>query len=643
MFGINANPRKRFYKRCGFSGIDLVDVSLVVMPFGSIQRPSIGVSLLKAALTKIGISCKVYYFNIKFAELVGLETYNKLAETSLDSPLIGELVFSRFVFYEKPWSKSDISSMVRHIFEAKQYPYSRQNALVDKIVDIQGKIPEFLDNAEYNIRRDKPKIIGFSSTFEQNCASLCLAKIAKENCGVPIIFGGANCEGEMGYTLLQNSHWVDFICSGEGDIAFVKFVKNIIDKASIDKINGIITRNSSPLEIAVTNPIMNMDSLEFPDYDDYFTYFNRSEMRKYLNPELVIETSRGCWWGDKFQCTFCGLNGSTMMYRSKSIPRVLEELRFLANKYDVRKFQVVDNILDLKYIESLFPLLASERSPISLFYETKANISKNQLAIMKTGGVVAIQPGIESLSDAVLNIIKKGVLALQNIQILKWCSELDIVPLWNLIWGFPTEPEDEYTRMANLVPKLVHLHPPSGFGKLTLDRFSPYFLEPSRNGIVCPRPWTAYKYLYPKVREEDLNKIAYHFDFEYQDSRNPALYTSGLQQELVNWQNLWKLQRHKGSSVPKLSMVTSGEALLINDTRPIADQRFRVLVGDEAFIYRICETMHSLPSILVKMQDKNPTLGIAEIEDMLNRLVDKKLTIIDNGQYLSLAVSANSE
>ena len=33
--------------------------------------------------------------------------------------------------------------------------------------------------------------------------------------------------------------------------------------------------------------------------------------------------------------------------------------------------------------------------------------------------------------------MRKGVRSLQNIQLLKWCMELDIHPVWNLIWGFP--------------------------------------------------------------------------------------------------------------------------------------------------------------------------------------------------------------
>jgi ribosomal peptide maturation radical SAM protein 1 len=615
----------------------MVDVSLLVMPFGSVQRPSIGVSLLKSGLSKIGITSRIHYFNLKFAERIGLDVYDKLAETSFDSPLIGELIFSTFVF-NRPRIQN-VKNIVSQIFSSKQYSFSDEDRLVKKITRIQELVPEFIDDCAYNVMREKPIIVGFSTTFEQNCASLALAKRIKESLGVKIIFGGANCEGQMGASLLRCAPWIDFVCSGEGDIAFIEFMKSFLNGEPDQKVNGIITRESNYLEVSLTNPIMDMDRLPYPEFDDFFSSVRQNRLADNLGNELVIETSRGCWWGEKFQCTFCGLNGSTMKYRSKSVSRVLGELRYLKEKYGIKKFQVVDNIMNMRYIDDLFPQIRLQGLDVFLFYESKSNISREQLALLKTGGVNAIQPGIESLSDIVLKIMKKGVSALQNIEILKWCRELDIAPLWNLLWGFPREPAEEYDRMAEIIPLLTHLHPPRGFGKITLDRFSPYFINPEQNNLANVRPWVAYRFLYPTLNKHDLFGIAYHFDFDYTDGRDPATYTKGLRQRLLDWKKLW-LQEY-GKASPILNMVRTANFIMIKDTRQCRHQDFFIFADEEADLYELCRTAHNFPSIVISLRGLYPSITEEEIKNMLTRLVSKKLLLFENEKYLGLAVRVN--
>jgi ribosomal peptide maturation radical SAM protein 1 len=614
-------------------------ISLIVMPFGSVNRPSIGVSLLKAGLMQLNISTKVHYLNLNFAELIGLESYNRFAETSLDSPLLGELAFSKFVFPEH-YDKQELKDKIALIFRSKNEHLTTLEKIVQEITRMQELIPEYLEDSVYNILKNNPMMIGFTSTFEQNCASLALSKLIKESEDIPIIFGGANCEGEMGASLLRNVPWVDYICSGEGDIAFREFIQMFLEDDS-KRVNGIIRKNSSNFDVALTNPVIDMDGLPFPNYDDFFEVFKYNTLAEEIIPELVIETSRGCWWGEKFQCTFCGLNGSTMKYRSKSVARVLDEIKYLVERYNIKKFQVVDNIMDMKYIESLFPEINNRNIDVNLFYEMKSNISKDQLITLRKGGVIAIQPGIESLSDKVLNLMKKGVTALQNIQVLKWCREIGLLPLWNFIWGFPQEPKDEYCRMSEIIPLLVHLHPPSGFGNLTLDRFSPYYIDQLGNGIKNVRPWLAYKLLYP-LNDENLAAIAYHFDFDYCDMRDPTKYTDGLKQQLIKWKSLWRRIGGGDETIPVLNMTsTEDNVVMINDTRPCAVQSFQMLANEEARIYQLCQNVQGLGSLSLGLRHQFPSITEEDIRYVLSDMVRKKIIIRDNNRYLSIAVQVN--
>ena len=132
-----------------------------------------------------------------------------------------------------------------------------------------------------------------------------------------------------------------------------------------------------------------------------------------------------------------------MRFRSKPASRVAEEILAMAERYGVLDFVAVDDIIDLRHINELFPLLRGSGSDLSFFYETKANLTKDQLRAFAAAGVRAIQPGIESLSTPILRLMRKGVTGLQNLRLLKWCAEIGIKPSWNLLYGFPGEPPEE--------------------------------------------------------------------------------------------------------------------------------------------------------------------------------------------------------
>ena len=126
---------------------------------------------------------------------------------------------------------------------------------------------------------------------------------------------------------------------------------------------------------------------------------------------------------------------------------------------------------------------------MELFYEVKANLKKAQVRLLRDAGVRVIQPGIESFSNDVLARMRKGVRGLQNIQLLKWCKEFGITPQWNLLWGFPHEPPEEYARMAALLPLLTHLTPPQTASAIRIDRFSPNFDRAEALGFADVQPF----------------------------------------------------------------------------------------------------------------------------------------------------------
>jgi ribosomal peptide maturation radical SAM protein 1 len=373
-----------------------------------------------------------------------------------------------------------------------------------------------------------------------------------------------------------------------------------------------------------------MDSLPMPNYSAYFEALKSSKIGTSIQPRLLIETARGCWWGEKQHCTFCGLNGQTMGYRSKSPARASEELSYLSKRWEVEQIEFVDNILDLKYIETLFPELARAGSKLEFFLETKSNLRFEQLRTLRRGGVRAIQPGIESFSNQVLQLMRKGCTGLQNIQLLRWCEELGITVFWNLLYGFPGEAAAEYARMAELIPLLAHLQKPGYCGRIHVDRFSPLFTNAGL-GVGEPRPAAAYSYLYP-LTDEQLGNLAYFFEFDYADDREPAKYAAALGEEIARWPE-WTDEKR-----PRLDLFQTGSMVLIADTRACARRGSFVLTGLDAKIYLGCDTAQTPRSVARQL---GGSFSEEDIRARLESLLGAHLMTEMDGHYLSLAVWRN--
>ena len=86
----------------------------------------------------------------------------------------------------------------------------------------------------------------------------------------------------------------------------------------------------------------------YPDHSDFLRDFSASAASLHLRPELTMETSRGCWWGQKHHCTFCGLNGKGMRYRSKSSTRAFDEIVHLVGAYGMFALAIAIELIGVR-------------------------------------------------------------------------------------------------------------------------------------------------------------------------------------------------------------------------------------------------------------------------------------------------------
>jgi ribosomal peptide maturation radical SAM protein 1 len=386
-------------------------------------------------------------------------------------------------------------------------------------------------------------------------------------------------------------------------------------------------------------PVTNLNDYPLIDYDEYFDEVDYIKYKYNLDiplEALFFESARGCWWGEKHHCTFCGLNGLGMKFRSKSPERVIKELVNLSSRHHVLDFAAVDNIIDLAYIRSLLPILRDMHLDMSFFYEVKANMSKEQIQLFGEAGVTQIQAGIESLSSHVLNLMQKGITGIQNIQTLKWCQEYRLEVMWNILYGFPGETEQDYEDMAKLIPNLIYLRPPNApASKIELDRFSPYHFAPGMFGITDVKPAEDYVYAYPS-NKVDYSKIAYSFEYKNNNIPKDPSYIIPINNLLYEWRS-----RYYNSSIdrrPILSYRRGVGFMKIDDTRRSMGLNYD-LSSPVSDIYLYCDQIRSLQNIL-NFASKIGEDSESKVKSIIEELLALGIMIQEGGYYLSLAIPA---
>ncbi len=335
------------------------------MPFGPAFAPSLGLSLLKSVLSRHGVTSEILYPSIRFAEVIGQHFYSGIAVEGRPrhTEMAGEWMFSAALFDrvlrdDDPYIEEELIGRANWSNAFAVRPVS--DPMIRRLAAARHQIPEFLRWSVECIVERRPRVVGFTSVFQQHVASLSAARLLKQLApDIVIVFGGANCEGPMGVETVRQFPFIDAAVSGEGEIVLPMLVERVLAGKSIENLPGVRTQASVASAFARMQPLSNaptvrhMDDLPHPDYSDFMRQFTASRLNRHWTPTLFFESSRGCWWGERQHCTFCGLNGASMTFRSKSAARAVDELAALATVYPGCDVQVSDNILDLRILQGL--------------------------------------------------------------------------------------------------------------------------------------------------------------------------------------------------------------------------------------------------------------------------------------------------
>ena len=410
------------------------EVLFAVLPFSQLS-PALDASTLATMLRAENIPSQVVYFNRQFAHKINLVFYETAAASASLNCLLGDWVFRNPVF----------GAMDDHLYlkSLLDRGYISTN-VIPAAIDAKHAASEFLNQCLNQIDWKTVKFLCLIDTYAKRdatsgklMASLALASMVKRaHPSVTVILSGPTTELEMGHALIRLPY-IDFICIDDVYSSLPSLVRDSISPYSSHLPAGVVSKTVHHMLTKFTHSRQRRLQLPIPDFSDYFSLQNDGLPGCF--DSIPMATSRGCWWADHRRCLFCALPGHNATFQSKSSEGALEEFLVQIERYQPKRIEMNDLIIDPSYFNSFFPQLKKINNGVEIFYETKAHLRTGQLKMMADAGITKVQAGIETLSPRSLSLLSKGVRVQMNVQFLQSCNDIGIDCFWNYLHSIPGE------------------------------------------------------------------------------------------------------------------------------------------------------------------------------------------------------------
>jgi len=298
----------------------------------------------------------------------------------------------------------------------------------------------FIDGWAKQIIDKNMEVVCFSTYYSNYLSSLRLAqKIKQLDKNKTIIFGGPEADRwEKGYEFIKKD-FVDIVVVGEGELTLEKILAAISGGNEIKNIKGVLCEEGGKLYDNKGVEIEDIDKIPFPNFEE----FNLSD---YIGKDILpILASRGCI----SCCKFCS-SWPFWKYRCRKAENVLEEIRYLKNRYGVKKFDIIDASIngDCEQLNKLCDLLIREN--INIFWGGKANIrpemTKEFLEKMYAAGCRWLSYGVESGSQRVVKDMGKNFDIELAHEVLRNTFKVKIDIATFFIIGYPIETRRDFLK-----------------------------------------------------------------------------------------------------------------------------------------------------------------------------------------------------
>lgn len=291
-------------------------------------------------------------------------------------------------------------------------------------------------------------LAGFSCmTAEFEGAEIAARKVKAFDPSIKTLFGGQHPTIVTEEVISQD--FCDFVCVGEGEETFAELAEVLSQEGDLTQVRGMALKNGEG-RIVRTLPrsaVMDADSIPFPAYHlldiDRYAEAESARYTPKYSRAIQIFTSRGCPW----HCTYChDLFGKK--FRPRSPESVLDEMKLLYHKYDIREFMVEDDIFnfDMDRAKRICDLIVEEGLKVGLQFGNGVRLERLDEELVEKlarAGTHHMAIAIESASPRIQKLTKKYLKLHMVKDVVSWTRKHRINTLGFFMIGFPTETAEE--------------------------------------------------------------------------------------------------------------------------------------------------------------------------------------------------------
>jgi anaerobic magnesium-protoporphyrin IX monomethyl ester cyclase len=348
----------------------------------------------------------------------------------------------------------------------------------------------------------RPDVVATTAYTASIVDAVKLCALAKEvNPRIVTVLGNVHATFCYEELLLNDHAAVDFIVRGEGEATLPALLRCLQAGDDPKKVPGLAFLRDGAVVATPKAPYMqDLDALPTAwDLVEWPIYSYRAKNNARL---AIVSSSRGC----QQKCSFCSQQLFwSQTWRARSAENFVAELEMLHSRHGVEVAMLADEIptFDRERWVRILDLMIERQVPVKLLMETRVDDILRDADIMekyRRGGVEHIYVGVETGSQATLDLFKKDTLVEQSKQAIDLINGADIVSETSFVLGMP---DDTPESIAETVELAKHYNPDMGFF-LAIAPWPYAELYPELEAYVATKDYRKYNLVEPVLKPKNM-------------------------------------------------------------------------------------------------------------------------------------------